>query len=266
MGWFSKKKEFPDATDVAVRALVLRCVVSYANQTPTPEAIEDAKIWWTEAEKRDYLKEFNRERDAIWQTLGKYKKYLTPKERSLSQTSVITISNQEIADSSWRVEALGVLLWALGFVDRILSYDESTGPEFIGKFWSVEDESFVRTARLRSRDEIALARDIAESWHWRSRTRQICEDGTPFPDDPSFREAGFFSFDDIVRKTSVFNAEEGMFEAIEEDYPAFGKAYRDLSDEEWSTVRSITMERHFALNWLCGYSPGHKWDETPTDT
>jgi len=26
------------------------------------------------------------------------------------------------------------------------------------------------------------------------------------------------------------------------------------------------MERHKALNWLCGFAPGNRWDETPTDT
>ncbi len=45
-----------------------------------------------------------------------------------------------------------------------------------------------------------------------------------------------------------------------------GKAYRDLDDDEWSTVSSIAMERHFALNWLSGYAPNNNWDETPTET
>ena len=43
-------------------------------------------------------------------------------------------------------------------------------------------------------------------------------------------------------------------------------SYRDLTDEEWSSIRSIAFERHFALNWLCGYAPDNRWDETPTDT
>ena len=79
------------------------------------------------------------------------------------------------------------------------------------------------------------------------------------------REAGFSCFDDIVRRSAEFHAADGLFVAIDEDYPVFGKAYRDLSDEEWAKVRSITMERHFALNWVCGYAPKHRWDETPTD-
>jgi len=54
--------------------------------------------------------------------------------------------------------------------------------------------------------------------------------------------------------------------SIDEDFPAFGRAYRDLSSDEWAAVKSIAMERHFALNWLCGYAPENGWDDTPTDT
>jgi len=45
-----------------------------------------------------------------------------------------------------------------------------------------------------------------------------------------------------------------------------GKAYRDLSAHEWHEVGSIAVQRHFTLNWLCGYAPENRWDETPTDT
>ena len=48
------------------------------------------------------------------------------------------------------------------------------------------------------------------------------------------------------------------------DFPAFGKAYRNLSEDEYEQATSIAMERHLALNWLCGYDSD--WDETPTDT
>jgi hypothetical protein len=43
--------------------------------------------------------------------------------------------------------------------------------------------------------------------------------------------------------------------SIDESFPVNGKAYRELSTQEWSEVRSITVERHFVLNWLCGYAP-----------
>jgi hypothetical protein len=53
---------------------------------------------------------------------------------------------------------------------------------------------------------------------------------------------------------------------IDEDFPAFGRAYRDLSPEQWSLANSIAVERHFALNWLCGHARGNRWSATPTDT
>ncbi len=266
MDLLSSPKDRPTAEDVAIRATILRCVVSYAATMPTPDALSDAKLWWTPAEVKDFFSESKIERDQIWSTLGANQRYLSPLEKVLSRATPETITDQELANATWRAEALGVILWTLGVVDRILPYDESTGPDFIGHFWKLDDSEFMRNARLRPREEIDAAQITAQSWHWRSRTRQIIEDGTSFPDDPQIREAGFFSYDDVVRKSAPVRESDGMFIAIDEDYPAFGKAYRDLSDDEWSTVRSITVERHFALNWVCGYAPGHRWDETPTET
>lgn len=79
--------------------------------------------------------------------------------------------------------------------------------------------------------------------------------------------AGFQSYDDIARFAARKAAEAGTIPpCVEDDFPANGKAYRDLTAQEWSEVRSITVERHFALNWLCGYAPDNQWDDTPTDT
>ncbi len=72
---------------------------------------------------------------------------------------------------------------------------------------------------------------------------------------------------EVIRLTAVKAAEEGVFaRAIENDFPAFGKAFRDVSEEELSRLTSIAMERHKAFNWLCGYAPENRWSETATDT
>jgi hypothetical protein len=52
--------------------------------------------------------------------------------------------------------------------------------------------------------------------------------------------------------------------SMEQDFPAKGKAYRDLTDDEFSLVMSIAMERHRALNWLCGY--GRELESVPLPT
>lgn len=49
---------------------------------------------------------------------------------------------------------------------------------------------------------------------------------------------------------------DGLFIAIDGDFPAFGRAYSSISPEEWSIANSIAMERHKALNWQCGLLPG----------
>src|SRR5579871_4960160 len=49
------------------------------------------------------------------------------------------------------------------------------------------------------------------------------------------------------------------------DFPAFGNPYWDISEEEYSIATSIAVERHQALNWICGRAPNNRWDETPTD-
>lgn len=267
MGWFSKKKERPDAIDVAIRAVVLRHVVSYGSLLPLPDSVRSNSLWWTDAEKREFSRDSQRSRDEFWKRLGPYRKHLSPKETVFSRMTLDSVADQPIVDAGWRIESLLTLLWALNVVDRLPDYDVQAHPDMMNGFRDAEMDEFVRGAELRPREEIDHARDVAESWHWRSRTRGLIEDGAEFPKDPQLAAAGFYSFDDIVRKTAALHADDGTFSAmIDEDYPALGKAYRDLTAEEWWNVRSVTMERHFALNWLCGYAPGHRWDDTPTDT
>jgi hypothetical protein len=53
---------------------------------------------------------------------------------------------------------------------------------------------------------------------------------------------------------------------MDDDIRYFDKPFRNLSGEEKQLAKSIIMERHFALNWICGYSKGNSWDDTPTST
>ena len=48
------------------------------------------------------------------------------------------------------------------------------------------------------------------------------------------------------------------------DFLAYGKVYRHLSPEQHAEAHSIAVERHHALNWLCG--AGETWDDVPLDT
>ena len=48
------------------------------------------------------------------------------------------------------------------------------------------------------------------------------------------------------------------------DFPAYGKVYRHLSQDQLVEAQTIAAERQHALNWLCGLGEG--WDDVPLDT
>lgn len=181
-------------------------------------------------------------------------------ERNLIGRHPSTWTPQDVLNATWRQESIGTLLWALSEYEELPPYDS----EFANVAEIVPvlapTEQFVTQALLRPADEIERARDVAELWHWRSRTTQLQN----APDaHASVREE--HDLKAIVRDAATHAYKQGdIAEPMDADFPAFGKPYRELTDDEYARVTSIAMERHFALNWLCGYSDN--WDETPTDT
>jgi hypothetical protein len=169
-------------------------------------------------------------------------------ERGLIDRHPSTWTPQEVVNATWRQESIGVLLWALSEYEELPPYDS----EFANVAEVVPvlapTEQFVTQAVLRPDDEIERARDVAELWHWRSRTTQLQNAPDAYA---SVREE--HDLDAIVRAAATHAYEQGdIAEPIGDDFPAFGKAYRDLTDDEYARATSIAMERHLALNWLCG--------------
>ncbi|HET6171559.1 MAG TPA: DUF4272 domain-containing protein [Gaiellales bacterium] len=182
---------------------------------------------------------------------------LSSRERALVAKPLADWTEQESIDVEWRSESLGVLLWALSAVEEMPPYDArfEALPSLVPLLAPTAD--FRRTASLRPAQEIEIARDLAELWHWRARTRQLQERGDP--------QAAAHDLDAIARQTAALSyARGGIPEPIDGDFPAFGKAYRALDENEYSAVTSASAERHYALNWLSGYASD--WDRVPTET
>ncbi len=180
---------------------------------------------------------------------------LSTNERHLIAKSLADWSKRESIAAGWRSETAGTLLWALSAYEEMPPYD--------GRFESLPSlvpllaptSGFRTTASLRSPEAIGGARDLAELWHWRARTRQLRESG----------RGGDNDLDAIARQAAALShAEGGIPTPIDGDFPFDGKAYRDLDADEYALASSIALERHYALNWLCGYA--EDWDRTPTDT
>lgn len=157
-----------------------------------------------------------------------------------------------VVDAVWRGEALGTLLWALGGAE-LPPYDETFDPETL---LSADAEG----GKLRNADEIERERDAARVWHWRARTAQLGAAGA----DVELPER-YASLDQLIAATAMRGFEQGLLPApMRGDFRAYDKVYRHLAPEQQAEAASIALERHHALNWLCGL--GETWDSVPLDT
>jgi Domain of unknown function (DUF4272) len=183
--------------------------------------------------------------------------HLSGAERTLFAKDLGTWREQEFLNAIWRNEALGVLLWALGQTAEIPPYDQQFGDVDQCIAWLEPAPAVLARVRLRPAVEIERARNVAELWNWRARTTRLQQ--------TQWRLAKRHNLPAVIRRVAHLAYENGDAPApIKDDFPAFGKPYARLSQREHSEAESIAMERHFALNWLCGYS--EDWDSTPTDT
>jgi hypothetical protein len=156
-----------------------------------------------------------------------------------------------VVDAVWRGEALGTLLWALQLLE-LPAYDEPFDAEQVA---AVELDG----AELREGEEIELERDSARLWHWRARTTSLQAAGAlELPER-------YATFDQLIAATAMRGYEQGVLPApMRGDFGAYGKVYRHLAPEQHAEAHSIAVERHHALNWLCG--EGESWDDVPLDT
>jgi hypothetical protein len=259
----------PNATEVAGRLLALRCVVTHAFATPPRGALDEWFEQWTVAERKDFVQKSESRAKAYWSTVNVSPifPHLSPWEREFANSTILTMSSQDQIDASWRAEAAQVLMWALSLITGLSAPETQASPDLLKSETLSRPVEFLASALLRPAREIDHAREVAELWHWRSRTEELIRDGRSLPSNENLIKQGIRSYHDIVRlAANAAHKRNEIHLVIASDFSVKGKAYAHLTPEEWSDVRSISVERHRALNWLCGYSPNNDWDSAPTDT
>jgi hypothetical protein len=187
--------------------------------------------------------------------------HLSPEERKVFFLPLGRWAPKQVIDAHWRNEAFGCLCWALSLVERMPPWDTSfhgahprLGPD-AGILGSVRE--FLMKVRLRPPELLLKMRAAAEGWHWRSRTYRLMRENHPLPPN--------ISWDEILKVSSHGHHADGDIPPpIRDDFPVLNKAYREVTPDEHAELTSTAMERHFALNWLSGYS--RDWDSTRTDT
>jgi hypothetical protein len=258
----------PSNKEAFARLMILKGLIIHVTNTPE-SAFSEQYIKWSKQEQNDFDQKSRQQSEALMNNLKELGawRYASPQEIMLFQAYSINMDKQKRIDAIWRKECAIILIWALGLRDTWPNIDQETTPEILGIIPEQKIGLFSPLPKLRPQKEILGKRSILETWHWRVRTRQLIEEGTPFPSDEKTSKAGFFSYDDVVRFTAkAFYNEGGLTEIIDDDFVFGGKSFRSLDTNQYQLARSIISEKHFALNWLCGKAPGNRWDETPTDT
>lgn len=222
---------------IVERALCLKALVSFA--LGWPDAVTLSRL------KPDEVKKANQDSDRFWELVRSSGVYgaLTPAEADFAAQRLPGVSQHDVMQYSWRIEAYKTLLWAASVVDQLGPYFELAEPELT----ALKAAQIRSMARLRSETELSRKLQIAELWHWRSRTREL-----DLEDDCNLAE------------TARAALERGdLSEVVDGDFGVRGIPYAELSERDFATVSSISRERHYALSWVCGEVP---WEEVGTDT
>jgi hypothetical protein len=261
----SDSKDRPSAEDVVTRGVVLMHVFLKTLATPPADVLarfnqppgnpEGLKL------ADDLRSMFAQQHEQKLRAAGLWE-LLEEEERAFLTAGAFETTMRQRIDGSWLAESIACLLWAVGHREAIPPYDQQTDPK-TNKFAGGQGtRMLIAGAKLRPPSRIDRERDLAELWHWRCRThRLLAEKRIPevLPNGLTIAE--------VIRMSARKAAQEGLIaEPIEDDFPAFGKPFRTISEEEFSQCMSIAKERHKAFNWLCGYAPENRWSETPTDT
>jgi hypothetical protein len=199
-----------------------------------------------------------------WVDEEKLGPHFSPKERIMMARPTGEFTHRDRLDGWWRREALMVLEWSLGIIEPMPPADTRVPMEdVLESAWLLRNtSSFGQSAKLRSAEEISDQREIAEFWLWRTRrTHRQRLSGEDFAKNEKSTEALRASADPAAATAEA----RGLFKRIDGDFPAFGKAFRDLTGDEYNLITSISMERLHGLNWLCVID-GLEWDDVELNT
>lgn len=261
--WLGQGNRRPTAATVMERAIILQQLLAKGMSLPPPDQIGSIMAKWTDQERSGFEQRcrllYKGQVEKL-ESIGLWKK-MESEEPAFLEAGPLELSPQAQIDAMWLAESIGCLLWALNRMGELPAYDQEMGLNSIKASPDESVRDLLSAAQLRSQREIDKQRDVAEFWHWRCRTRQLIESGQ-MPE----RLKNGMTINEVISMAAKKGGDERDFVPIDGDFPAFGKPFRDLSDEEFLRIRSISQERHKALNWLCGYAPRNCWSDTPTNT
>jgi hypothetical protein len=231
-------------------------------EPPTPERVArralalaavTARALLEQQDPSDPRSEANRQRFLSWVAALNLEDELEPDEWEVLQRPVGRLDRQAAINSTWRLEGLGVLAWALGRFE-LPPYDELVDPrKLLGALPVLYREAareLLRRPRLRPAQELAALRKQMLGLHWRLR------DFTLRPQPMDFRA--------FARDCWFGPLDISPFRLIGGDLALGDHAISNAPEDVFRSALSAAMERHQAINWLTG--GGAVYSETDTST
>jgi len=259
----------PSHIDAYRRLLILKHTIDFAYVFIRGENMKQRSPQLTDSEKEKLESDRQNEMNGILASVKRAGlwEYTTTAEKKFLSTSYSEMDMQALINASWSIEGAVVLLWALQLTEDFPDINEQANPQVLNRLVANDTGSVAEEFSLRLFHEIEKMRDLIELWHWRVNTRILIERDYDFQAGKSMEDPGYESLDDIVREIAVNAYSAGNIkELIDEDFVFKGQAFRELPGGLFREAHSLILERHRALNWLCGYAPDNNWEETPTDT
>ncbi len=120
------------------------------------------------------------EQKIIDELVAKYKlaEALTPKEKAFIQNPSPT--SQDRITFSWRYESYWVMLWALGYVEKLDRPDKLCNVSHaVSILQKLGADEFMKNAKLRSPAEILDAADLIYRYHWATEEARLKGKASP---------------------------------------------------------------------------------------
>ncbi|HEU0115564.1 MAG TPA: DUF4272 domain-containing protein [Thermomicrobiales bacterium] len=178
----------------------------------------------------------------------------TPEEAATFTAPLGALDALDVEEATWEAEALIALAWALGLIEAMPPYDDIANPLPALDAMPVPWDSlakFARSATLRPVEALATERERAELWRWRA----LVEMGKRISSGAERRDMQNAARD-LARET----AEAGLIDRlVDDDFPAGGRAYHRISDDDLDDLAEVARQRLRALNWCCGF--GDSWQD-----
>lgn len=164
-------------------------------------------------------------------------------ELNILEAPLGTPPPQVTANATWRLEGLGVLAWALNRYE-LRPHDELVNPPDLLKSLAILNadaaKALIAAPNLRSQDELKTLQERLFAVHWRITDFRLKHKSIDFAS---------------VAKTAWFGPlDVSNLPMIDNDLAINGKAIAQADERSVGITTSAAMERHLAINWLCGGS------------